>query len=91
MDVAYLGPYAPEALSPKMHTPALRRLAEKSVVFQRAYSQYAMCNPSRTSILTGNIGNKFYVLLILVYEFLNLSQGRIHLIREKTRIHWGAG
>lgn len=34
-------------------TPNLDRLAKKSVQFQRAYCQQAVCNPSRSSLLTG--------------------------------------
>jgi len=34
-------------------TPNLDRLAKKSVQFQRAYCQQAVCNPSRSSMLTG--------------------------------------
>lgn len=34
-------------------TPHLDRLASRSVVFNRAYCQQAVCNPSRASLLTG--------------------------------------
>ena len=34
-------------------TPAIDSLAAKSMVFERAYCQIAVCSPSRTSILTG--------------------------------------
>ena len=37
----------------KMATVHMDRLAAKSAVFLRAYSQYALCTPSRTSFLTG--------------------------------------
>lgn len=36
-----------------MITPNFDRLAKKSVVFDKAYSQIAVCNPSRDSLLTG--------------------------------------
>ncbi|KAK7097483.1 iduronate 2-sulfatase-like [Littorina saxatilis] len=34
-------------------TPNIDHLASKSVVFERAYAQQALCGPSRTSFLTG--------------------------------------
>lgn len=34
-------------------TPNLDRLAMQSLLFERAYCQYPLCNPSRTSMLTG--------------------------------------
>jgi iduronate 2-sulfatase len=43
-----LGCYGSPAL-----TPHLDRLATRSVQFQKAYCQQAVCNPSRSSLLTG--------------------------------------
>ena len=34
-------------------TPTLNRLAKRTVQFDRAYCQQAVCNPSRSSLLTG--------------------------------------
>lgn len=44
-----LGPYGDSTAV----TPNLNRLAKRGVVFQRAYCQQAVCNPSRSSFLTG--------------------------------------
>ena len=38
---------------PQMHTPNIDALAERGTLFRRAYCQYPMCNPSRTSMITG--------------------------------------
>ena len=43
-----IGSYGSRAL-----TPNLDKLAERSVQFERAYCQQAVCNPSRSSMLTG--------------------------------------
>lgn len=45
--VGFLGRH-PDAVSPNMN-----RLAERSVVFERAYCQAPICNPSRASLMTG--------------------------------------
>ncbi|MEM8912041.1 MAG: sulfatase [Planctomycetota bacterium] len=44
-----IGPYGDAVAK----TPHLDRLAERAVTFQRAYCQQAVCNPSRSSFLTG--------------------------------------
>ena len=36
-----------------MHTPAMDKLANESLVFERAYTSYPFCNPSRNSFMSG--------------------------------------
>lgn len=38
---------------PAVHSPNIDALAKSGVVFERAYCQLAVCNPSRVSIMTG--------------------------------------
>ena len=42
---------------PEIHAPHLDALANKSLVFDRAYCNQAVCSPSRNSFLTGRRPN----------------------------------
>ena len=50
---AYLGSDFPSPIHPKIYTPNIDALANKSLLLKRAHVQLAVCSPSRASLLTG--------------------------------------
>lgn len=61
-------------------TPNIDKLASRGVKFDRAYTQYPLCNPSRTSLLTGRYPTQTGVMDNELYfralhpEFVSLPQ-----------------
>jgi arylsulfatase A-like enzyme len=66
--------------NPLIKTPNLDRLASQSTRFDRAYCQYPLCNPSRTSLLTGRYPTQTGVMDNEIYfraahpDFVTLPQ-----------------
>ncbi|KAK7096818.1 iduronate 2-sulfatase-like [Littorina saxatilis] len=50
-----------------MVTPNIDQLASKSVLFERAYVQFAVCSPSRTSFLTSRRPDTTHIFDLLTY------------------------
>jgi len=69
---AWEGPYFPSPIHPKMHTPNLDALAKRSLLLKRAYTQQAVCSPSRTALLTGRRPDTTHVY-DLVHYFRNVG------------------
>ena len=53
----------------QMVTPNLDKLAESSLVFDRAYTNFAICSASRNSFMTGRLPDK-----TRVWNFINCAR-----------------
>jgi iduronate 2-sulfatase len=63
-------------------TPNIARLAIRGVTFDRAYAQITVCNPSRTSFLTGRAPD-----VLQIWNFERSVQGPIVTMPEYFRHH----
>ena len=58
----------------QMHTPNFDRLAKMGMTFTNAHVQYAVCGPSRASVMTGSNPDKTKVWDLHTY-FIESSDG----------------
>jgi arylsulfatase A-like enzyme len=79
-------------------TPNMQRLAERGVVFDRAFSQSTVCNPSRTSFMAGRLPD-----VNQVWNFERAAYGEVvalptyfrghgyNVVGAGKLWHWGPG
>ena len=84
----------PEGASVPMHTPNIERIAERGLVFERAYVQVALCMPSRTSLLTSRRPDTSRSWTIEADQYWRKSGGNFttlpqHFMNVRTCMHDG--
>lgn len=57
---------------PEVKTPNIDRFSAKAVRFDQAFCQYPVCNPSRTSMLTGRYPNKTRMITNGIHHFRDI-------------------
>ncbi|XP_031609103.1 N-sulphoglucosamine sulphohydrolase [Oreochromis aureus] len=75
-----------------VHTPHLRSLAQRSVVFKNAFTSVSSCSPSRSAILTGlpQHQNGIYGLHQGVHHFNSFDEVQsLPLLLKQTNVHTG--
>ncbi|RYG68835.1 hypothetical protein EON64_04255 [archaeon] len=85
-----------------MHTPNFERLAKRSVVFDYAFCQIAVCNPSRDSLMTGlrpdsvgtyNFGHSYWPHLTMPMQLVRSGYntagiGKLYHWETSDKAHW---
>ena len=64
---SYKDANAPHFDAPEMVTPNLDKLADKSILFEKAYVQSATCSPSRSSFLTSRRPDTTHIVDLTFY------------------------
>jgi len=70
-----------------VHTPSFARLASKGIVFDLAYTQYAVCHPSRASFLTGILYTCLFVFVFINIGKFQSNQVTIHYTGVRPDTH----
>ena len=55
-------------VGPTMHTPNIDKMAERGIVFEKAFVQQAVCSPSRVSMMTGRRPDTTKVFKVLLMK-----------------------
>ena len=75
----------PEGLAVPMRTPNVERIAQRGVVFERAYVQVALCMPSRTSLLTSRRPDTSRSWTIEADQYWRVSGGNFTTLPQRFK------